>query len=140
MASPAPQCRECPVGRDDAAKAQRNGKRKAEEIIVEGIALLRDNIDKIVAVTQERKQDREKVTDKDLEISRLKLQAAQVAKEAKMMEVYNSLLQQDTSQMTDESKARRERSLMMMEKRLFGNKPLFFILLYICTSVLFIII
>ncbi|KAF0918334.1 hypothetical protein E2562_023405 [Oryza meyeriana var. granulata] len=82
---------EHPIGRD-AAKAQRKGKRQAEELL-DGIALLGDNINKIVAVMQERKQEREKATDSQLEISKLKLKVAQEKKEAKLLEVYNSLLQ-----------------------------------------------
>ncbi|CAN6227021.1 unnamed protein product, partial [Urochloa humidicola] len=62
---------ERPIGRD-AAKAQHNGKRKAEEI-TEGLVILGDNINKIIAMTQERKQEREKVTGAHLEITRLKL-------------------------------------------------------------------
>ncbi|KAF0922563.1 hypothetical protein E2562_038033 [Oryza meyeriana var. granulata] len=110
---------ERPIGRD-AAKAQRKGKRKSEEV-VDVITLLGDNINKKVAVTQERKQECKKVTNAQLEISRLKLKAAQEEKEAKLLEVYNSLLQQAISQMTEESKARREESLAMMEKKLFGD-------------------
>ncbi|CAN6347740.1 unnamed protein product [Urochloa humidicola] len=110
---------ERPIGRD-AAKAQRNGKRKAEEI-TEGLAILGDNINKMIAVMQERKQEREKVTGAHLEISRLKLKTADKEMRANMLVVYNSLIQQDTSQMTDESKARRAKHLEMMENTLFSN-------------------
>jgi len=105
------------MGRD-SAKAQRNGKRKAEEI-TEGLAILGENINKIVALTQERKQ----ATGAHLEISRMKLKTAEKEKEkeANMLLVYNSLLQQDISQMTEESKARRDKNLAMMEKKLFSN-------------------
>jgi hypothetical protein len=59
-----------PMGRD-SAKAQRSGKRKAEEIN-EGLAILGEHINKIVALTQERKQ----ATGAHLEISRMKLKTA----------------------------------------------------------------
>jgi hypothetical protein len=36
-----------------------------------------------------------------------------------MLEVYNSLLKKDTSQMSDESKARREKTLEKMELKQF---------------------
>ena len=55
------------------------------------------------------------------EISRMKLKTAEKEKEATMLLVYNSLLQQDISQMTEESKARRDKNLAMMEKKLFSN-------------------
>ena len=106
---------ERPMGRD-SAKAQRNGKRKAEEI-TEGLAILGENINKIVALTQERKQ----ATGAHLEISRMKLKTAEKEKEANMLLVYNSSLQQDISQLTEESKARRDKNLAMMEKKLFSN-------------------
>jgi len=48
---------------------QRKGKRKAEQVM-DGIVLLGDNINKIVEVTEERKKEREKVTEAQLEISR----------------------------------------------------------------------
>jgi hypothetical protein len=67
-----------PIGRD-AVKAQRNGKRKAEEVL-DGIARLGDSINKIVEVQQDRKQEREKVAETQLEISRLQLKAAQEQK------------------------------------------------------------
>ncbi|XP_022680090.1 glutathione S-transferase T2-like [Setaria italica] len=108
---------ERPIRRDAAkASGRRNSKRKTEEVI-EGFAILGGNIDKIVAVTQERA----KTTEAHLEISRMRLKAAQEEKEAKMLQVYDSLLHQDTSQMTEESKARRKKTLAMMEKKLFSN-------------------
>jgi hypothetical protein len=58
-----------PIGRD-AAKAQHNGKRKAEEVM-DGIALLGENVNKIAAVQMERKQQREKATIAHLEISKI---------------------------------------------------------------------
>lgn len=110
-----------PIGRDAAKESARhNGKRKTEEII-EGFAILGGNIDKIVAVTQERKQAREKTTEAHLEISRNRLKSAQDEKEAKLLQVYDSLLKQDTSQMTEESKARRDKTLAAIEKKLFSN-------------------
>jgi len=106
---------ERPMGRD-LAKAQRNGKCKAEEI-TEGLAILGENINKIVALTQERKQ----ATSAHLEISRMKLKTAEKEKEANMLLVYNSLLQQDISQMIEESKVRRDKNLAIMEKKLFSD-------------------
>ena len=72
---------------------------------MDGIVLLGDNINKIVEVTEERKKEREKVTEAQLEISRLNLQAAQEQKEAKLIEAYNYLLVRDTSNMSEEAKA-----------------------------------
>lgn len=111
---------ERPIGRD-AAKAQRNGKKRKADQVMDGIALLGENVDKIVAVQQERKQDREKVTNAQLEISKNQLKAAKEQKEAKLLEVYNSLLKQDISQMTEDSKARREKALEKMELKLFAS-------------------
>jgi nucleoid-associated protein YgaU len=108
-----------PIGRD-AAKAQKNGKRKVEEVL-DGIVLLGENINKIVEVQQERKQEREKVAAAQLEISRIQLKAAQEQKEAKLLEVYSSLLQQDTSQLSEQARINREKTLQKMELKLFGD-------------------
>lgn len=51
---------------------------------------------------QESKQEHEKVATFQLEITRLQPKAAQEQKEAKLLEVYNSLLQQDTSQLSEQ--------------------------------------
>lgn len=117
---------ERPIGRD-AAKAQRKGKRKADGVM-EGIVLLGENITKIVEMQEDRKKEREKVTEVQLEISkaqleasRLNLKAAKEQKETKMLEAYNSLLMRDTSEMTQEGKASREKALQKMEQMLFGN-------------------
>jgi hypothetical protein len=48
-----------PIGRE-AAKAQRRGRRKVEEV-KDGISMLGDSINKISEITQERKKEREKV-------------------------------------------------------------------------------
>jgi hypothetical protein len=61
------------------------------------------------------------VTEAQLEISRLNMQAAKVQKEEKLLEAYNSLLVRDTSHMSEEAKARREKTLEMMEKKLFAT-------------------
>jgi hypothetical protein len=106
-----------PIGRE-AAKAQHNGKRKAEGVL-DVIVLLGENINKIVEVQQDRKQEREKVSQTQLEISRLQLKATQERKEAKLLEVYNSLLSQDPSKMSD--RINREKTLQRMELKLFGN-------------------
>lgn len=110
---------ERPIGKA-AAKTERKGKRKAEQVM-DGIVLLGDNITKIIEVTEERKKEREKVTEAQLEISRLNLQAAQEQKEAKLIEAYNYLLVRDTSNMSEEAKASREKTLQKMEKKLFGT-------------------
>ncbi|PWZ44968.1 Glutathione S-transferase T3 [Zea mays] len=96
-----------PIGRD-AAKAQRNGKRKAEEVL-DGIARLGDSINKIIEVQHDRKQERKKVAETQLEISRLQLKAAQEQKE------------QDTSQLSNQGKINREKALQKMELKLFGD-------------------
>ena len=87
---------------------------------MDGIVLLGDNITKIIEVTEERKE-REKVTEAQLEISRLNLQAAKEQKEAKLIETYNYLLVRDTSNMSEEAKTDREKTLQKMEKKLFGT-------------------
>ena len=109
---------ERPIGKA-AAKTERKGKRKAEQVM-DGIVLLGDNITKIIEVTEERKE-REKVTEAQLEISRLNLQAAKEQKEAKLIETYNYLLVRDTSNMSEEAKTDREKTLQKMENKLFGT-------------------
>ena len=71
---------------------------------MDGIVLLGDNITKIIEVTEECKKEREKVTEAQLEISKLNLQAAKEQKEAKLIEAYNYLLVRDTSNMSEEAK------------------------------------
>jgi hypothetical protein len=61
------------------------------------------------------------VVEPQLEISRLQLKAAQEQKEAKLLEVYSSLLHQDTSQLSDEAKLNREKTMQKMEQKLFGD-------------------
>ncbi|CAD6246298.1 unnamed protein product [Miscanthus lutarioriparius] len=109
-----------PIGRE-AAKAQRKGKRKVEEV-KDGISMLADSINKIAEITQERKKEREKVTEAQLEISRNNLQTAIQQNEAKLLEAYTSLLVQDTSQMTHEAKEGRIKALALTERKLFGNQ------------------
>jgi hypothetical protein len=109
-----------PIGRE-AAKARRKGKRKVEEV-KDGISMLGDSINKIAEITQERKKEREKVTEAQLVISRNNLQTAIQQNEAKLLEAYTSLLVQDTSQMTQEAKEGRVKALALMERKLFGNQ------------------
>jgi hypothetical protein len=88
---------------------------------LDGIARLGDSINKIVEVQHDRKQERKKVAETQLEISRLQLKAAQEQKEVKLLEVYSSLLQQDTSQLSNQGKINREKALQKMELKLFGD-------------------
>jgi hypothetical protein len=108
-----------PIGRE-AAKAERSGKRKKENIM-EGIVILGDNIEKFIKVQEDRKVEREKVTDAQIQISNTNLKAAMEQKEAKMFEVYNSLLNQDISQMSKDQKANRDRAIRKIEEKLFAD-------------------
>jgi hypothetical protein len=108
-----------PIGRE-AAKAERSGKRKKENVM-EGIVILGDNIEKIIKVQQDRKVEREKVTEAQIQISDTNLKAAKEQKEAKMFEVYNSLLNQDISQMSEDQKAKRDRAIHKLEEKLFAD-------------------
>ncbi|KAF0923333.1 hypothetical protein E2562_005294 [Oryza meyeriana var. granulata] len=96
--------------------------------VKDGIYILGDNINKTAEITQERKKERKKVTEAQLEISRnqLKVTEAQLMtakeqKEAKLLEAYTSLLVQDTSQMTQQEKASRGIALTSITQKLFGN-------------------
>jgi hypothetical protein len=91
-----------PIGRE-AAKAERNGKRKKANVM-EGIVILGDTVEKIVKVQQDRKVELEKVTEAQIQISNANLKAATEEKEAKMFEVYNTLLNKDTSNMSQDQK------------------------------------
>jgi hypothetical protein len=115
-----------PIGRE-AAKAQHRGKKKMDEV-KDDISMLGDNVNKIADITQERKKEREKVTEAQLEISRnqlkvteVQLKTAKEQKEVKLLEAYNSLLVQDTRQMTQQEKASREIALTSITHMLFGN-------------------
>jgi hypothetical protein len=101
-----------PMGRE-AAKAERKGKRKADQIL-DGISKLGDSVTKIIDLTQERKKDREKMTESHLKI-------AKDQKEAKWLETYNLLLAKDTSNMSVEEKARFENILQKVEKKVFST-------------------
>jgi hypothetical protein len=101
-----------PMGRE-AAKAERKGKRKADQIL-DGISKLGDSVTKIIDLTQECKKDREKMTESHLKI-------AKDQKEAKWLETYNLLLAKDTSNMSVEEKARFENILQKVEKKVFST-------------------
>jgi len=108
-----------PIGRE-AAKAERSGKRKKDNVM-EGIVILGNNIEKIIKVQQDRKVECEKVTEAQIQISNANLKAAKEQKEAMMFEVYNSLLNQDTSHMSEDQKANREKALRKLEEKLFAD-------------------
>jgi hypothetical protein len=113
-----PDAQKRPPGRE-AAKAERRGKRKKENV-KDGIVILGEDIDKIVKVEEDRKMERDKVTAAQIQISNANLKAAQEHKEAKMFEVYNSLITQDTMNMSEEAKASREKAIRKLEEKLFG--------------------
>jgi len=71
-----------PIGRE-AAKAERSGKRKKDNVM-EGIVILGDTIEKIIKVQQDRKVECEKVTEAQIQISNANLKAAKEEKQAKM--------------------------------------------------------
>jgi hypothetical protein len=108
-----------PIGRE-AAKAERNGKRKKANVM-EGIVILGDTVEKIVKVQQDRKVELEKVTEAQIQISNANLKVATEEKEAKMFEVYNTLLNKDTSNMSQDQKAKHERALHKLEEKLFAD-------------------
>jgi hypothetical protein len=88
-----------PPGRE-SAKAERNGKNKKAKVKDE-IVNLGDTVEKLVKVQEDRKMDLEKVTEAQIEISNANLKAANAEKEAKMFTVYNTLLNKDTSNMSE---------------------------------------
>jgi hypothetical protein len=49
------------------------------------------------------------------------LKAAKEQKEAKMFEVYNSLLNQDIRQISEDQKANRDRAIRKIEEKLFAD-------------------
>lgn len=108
-----------PIGRD-AAKAERNGKHKKTKAM-EGIVSLGETVEKIVKVQQDRNLELEKVTEAQIQISNANLKAAMEEKEAKMFEVYNTLLKKDTSNMSDGQKANHERAIHRLEEKLFAD-------------------
>jgi len=86
---------------------------------MEGIVILGDNIEKIVKMQEDRKVEREKVTEAQIQISNANLKAAKEQKEARMFEVYNSLLNQDTSHMSEDQMANRDKAIRKLEEKLF---------------------
>lgn len=108
-----------PIGRE-AAKAERNGKRKKTKVI-DGIVNLGDTVQKIVKVQQDRSVELEKVAEAQLQISNTNLKVAMEEKEAKMFQVYNTLLTKDTSNMSEAQKANHERAIHKLEEKLFAD-------------------
>jgi hypothetical protein len=100
------------MGRE-AAKEERKGKRKADQIL-DGISRHGDSVTKIIDLTQEHKKDHEKMTESHIQIARDQ-------KEAKWVEAYNLLLAKDTIDMSQEEKARVEKTLQRIEMKLFGT-------------------
>jgi hypothetical protein len=85
-------------------------------------------IDKVVeAQTAARNQciqlteAHQRMSSERLEAARLSREAAKEQKEAKMLEVLNSLLCQDTSEMTDQAKVVREKAIESLTDKLFGT-------------------
>ena len=87
---------------------------------MEGIVILGNNIEKIIKVQQDRKVECEKVMEAQLKISNANLKAATEEKEARMFQVYNSLLNQDTSHMSEDQKAN-PKALRKLEEKLFAD-------------------
>jgi hypothetical protein len=108
-----------PIGRD-SAKAEHNGKSKKAKG-KEEIVILEDTVEKIAKVHQERNAELAKVTEAQLLISNAQLKAAQEEKEAKILQVYNTLLSKDTSNMSEGEKASHVRALHKIEEKLFGE-------------------
>jgi len=107
-----------PGGRD-SAKAERSGKRKKTKVM-DGIVNLEDSIQKIVKVQEDRKEELEKVAEAQIQISNANLQTAKEEKEAKMYQVYNTLLSKDTSNMTEDQKHKHERAIQKIEEKLYS--------------------
>jgi hypothetical protein len=111
------KCEPRPIGRE-AAKAERSkGKRKADQLM-DGIINLGDSINKIAEVAEERKKEREKATEAQFEITKMNLKVVEGQKEVKFLELYNSLVKQDTSNMTDDEKGTRVKTLKWLQNKL----------------------
>jgi hypothetical protein len=115
-----------PIGRD-AAKAERNGKSKKQGAL-DGVVFLGEKIDKVVEAQTAARNQRIQLTEvhqrmssERLEAARLSRDSAKEQKEAKMLEVLNSLLCQDTSEMTDQAKVVREKAIESLTDKLFGT-------------------
>jgi hypothetical protein len=65
--------------------------------------------------------EREKVTDAQIQISNANLNIAKEQKVRKMFEVYNSLLNQDTSHMSEDQKASRDKALRKLGEKLLAD-------------------
>ncbi|PNT72694.1 hypothetical protein BRADI_2g47930v3, partial [Brachypodium distachyon] len=108
---------ERPIGRHKA-KAERAGKHKAREA-PEGVIVLGGKLDKFIEVQATSRQERQKVIESQQRMSGDKVDAARLAKETKMLDVYEKLILADTSLLDEESKAARVRALASMESILF---------------------
>jgi hypothetical protein len=114
-----PEEQKRPIGRG-SAKAERDGKNKKAKVKDE-IVNLGHTVEKLVKVQEARKMDLDKVSEAQLQISNANLKAAKEEKEAKMYEVYNTLLLKDTSNMSEAQKANHERATLKLQEKLFGD-------------------
>jgi hypothetical protein len=65
--------------------------------------------------------DLQKAAEAQIQISNANLKAAKEEKEAKMFQVYNTLLTKDTSNMSEAQKAKHEKAIQKLEEMLFGD-------------------
>jgi hypothetical protein len=108
-----------PPGRE-SAKAERNGKHKKAKVKDE-IVNLGDTVEKLVKVQEDRKMDLQKAAEAQIQISNANLKAAKEEKEAKMFQMYNTLLTKDTRNMSEAQKAKHEKAIQKLEEMLFGD-------------------
>jgi hypothetical protein len=65
--------------------------------------------------------DLQKAAEAQIEISNANLKAAKKEKEAKMFQIYNTLLNKDTSNMSEAQKAKHEKAIHKLQEMLLGD-------------------
>jgi hypothetical protein len=114
-----PEEQKRPPGRE-SAKAECNGKHKKAKVKDE-IVNLGNIVEKLIKVQEDRKMDLQKVAEAHIEISNANLKAAKEEKEAKMFQVYNTLLNKDTSNMSEAQTAKHEKAIHKLQEMLLGD-------------------
>lgn len=110
---------ERPMGRDKC-KAERDGKRKVRE--PEVVTVIGEKLEKLIEVQNASREERKKVIETQQHLSSQQLEAARLAKETKMIGLYEKLMFADTSGMDEDAKAERARALASMGATLFPQQ------------------
>ena len=107
---------ERPPGRD-TSKDEHDGKGKPKE----SVTLLGEKLDTFIETQKTSRLERQKVIDSQHQLSSQQ-QTAKLAKETKLIELYQKLLFADTSAMDDDAKVERAKAMASLRSILFPEE------------------